>query len=152
MPQPLELKECGVLQPPAGVASLSWRGGGQGGADATSAASREVCRHFRWALGLISAFIRPLISEAQQAWNILLSGKLLRSSVQTTALEGKSVQETTKTTLHLEGLEGLEELSISHPATSWAPCRAPRSFPGFFDPSCAGQPAWSYGSNPSLTS
>lgn len=81
-------------------------GGGRGATDATSAATGEACRHFRWALGLIPAFIRPLISEAQQAWDILLSGKLLRSSEQTTDLEGKSVQETTKSTLHLEGLEG----------------------------------------------
>lgn len=28
----------------------------------------SVCSRFRWAPGLILAFIRPLISEAQQAW------------------------------------------------------------------------------------
>ena len=108
----------------------------------------EVCRHFRLGPRVYpcfhpSPYLRGTTSlEHPALWETAEIMSTNNSS------EGKSVQERPKTTPHLERLEGLEELSVSHPATA----RAPRSFAGTSDPSGTAQPAWSYSSKPGLTS
>lgn len=108
----------------------------------------EVCRHFRLGPRVYpcfhpSPYLRGTASlEHPALWETAEIMSTNNSS------EGKSVQERPKTTPHLERLEGLEKLSVSHPATARAAC----SFAGIADPSCTAQPAWSYSSKPGLTS
>lgn len=161
MPQPLDLKECGVLPPPPGVSPSLSRGpgGGDGGSVCVGwmegvlltpprLLPPEVCRHFRLGPRVypcfhLSPYLRGTTSlEHPALWE---TSEIMSTNNRS---EGKSVEERPKTTPHLERLEGLEKLSVSHPATIWAPC----SFPGISDPSCTAQPAWSYSFKPSLTS
>lgn len=107
-----------------------------------------VCRHFRPGPRMYpcfrpSPYLRGTTSlEHPALWE---TAEIMSTN---NRLEGKSVEERPKTTPHLERLEGLEKLSVSHPATLRAPC----TFPGISDPSCTAQPAWSYSFKPGLTS
>ena len=107
-----------------------------------------VCRHFRLGPRVYpcfhpSPYLRGTTSlEHPALWE---TAEIMSTN---NCLEGKSVEERPKTTPHLERLEGLEKLSVSHPATIRAPC----TFPGISDPSCTAQPAWSYSFKPGLTS